>query len=142
MKRYSQVLVGISALTICVLPFTALSVSSLIAGMPTPTSSSLMNRFDSFPDNPTETKVNRMPISPPPMGWSSWNSFSNTVDSDVVMLQTRALVASGMKQAGYQYINIDEGWWLGARDHDGNILVNVKQWPALQPGERDGDMSN
>lgn len=142
MKRYSQVLVGISALTICVLPFTPRSVSSLTAGVPTPPRSSVMNRFNSSRDKPTETKVNPRSIAQPPMGWSSWNSFSNTVDSDVVMRQTRALVASGMKQAGYQYINIDEGWWLGARDHDGNILVSAKQWPALQPGEQDGDMSN
>jgi hypothetical protein len=78
----------------------------------------------------------------PPMGWSSWNSFSNTVDSEVVAAQARAMVSSGMKKAGYQYINIDEGWWLGKRDDQGNIVVDAKAWPALAPGERAGDMSN
>ena len=58
------------------------------------------------------------------------------------MEQAKAMVSSGMKLAGYQYINIDEGWWLGARDASGNIVVEAKQWPALQPGEHDGDMSN
>lgn len=81
-------------------------------------------------------------VTPPPTGWSSWNSFSNTIDSKIVMEQAKAMVSSGMKQAGYQYINIDEGWWLGARDANGNIVVDAKQWPALQPGEHNGDMSN
>jgi len=81
-------------------------------------------------------------VTPPPMGWSSWNSFSNTIDSTIVMQQTKALVSSGLKDAGYQYINIDEGWWLGTRDANGNIVVDPKQWPALQGGERAGDMAN
>jgi hypothetical protein len=83
-----------------------------------------------------------VPVPPPPIGWSSWNSFSNMVDSEIVMAQARAMVSNGMKQAGYQYINIDEGWWLGARDGDGNIVVEDKAWPALQPGEKAGDMAN
>ncbi len=58
------------------------------------------------------------------------------------MDQARAMVATGMKKAGYEYVNIDEGWWLGARDGQGNIVVDPKAWPALAPGERTGDMSN
>jgi hypothetical protein len=84
----------------------------------------------------------QVPVAPPPMGWSSWNSFSNTIDSTIVVQQTKAMVASGMKNAGYQYVNIDEGWWLGRRDANGNIIVDAKQWPALRLGERAGDMSN
>jgi hypothetical protein len=83
-----------------------------------------------------------IPVPPPPMGWSSWNSFSNTVDSHVIEAQTKAMAANGMKKLGYQYINIDEGWWLGKRDQDGNIMVEARQWPPLAPGERKGDMSN
>jgi hypothetical protein len=81
-------------------------------------------------------------ITPPPMGWSSWNSFSNTIDAKIVVEQTEALISSGLKGAGYQYINIDEGWWQGKRDVDGNILVDPKQWPALLSGETAGDMGN
>jgi hypothetical protein len=76
------------------------------------------------------------------MGWSSWNSFSNTVDAKVVMDQAKSMVANGMAKAGYQYVNIDEGWWLGQRDVEGNILVDAKAWPALAPGEHAGDMAN
>ncbi len=81
-------------------------------------------------------------VPPPPMGWSSWNSFSNTVDAQVVMDQAKAMVSNGMAKAGYQYVNIDEGWWLGQRDAEGNIVVDAKAWPALAPGEQAGDMAN
>lgn len=91
---------------------------------------------------PIKAPERQSPIALPPMGWSSWNSFSNTVDSNVIIEQTKALLASGMKKAGYQYINIDEGWWLGERNQNGNIVVNPTQWPALQTGEHAGDMSN
>ena len=76
------------------------------------------------------------------MGWSSWNSFSNTIDSEIAMAQARAMASNGMKTAGYQYINIDEGWWLGARDPEGNIVVDEKAWPPLAAGEKAGDMAN
>ena len=89
-----------------------------------------------------QSAVSQIPVPPPPMGWSSWNSFSNTVDSGVIMAQAKAMATNGMQKAGYQYINIDEGWWLGARDEDGNIVVDPKAWPAIAPGETDGDMGN
>jgi hypothetical protein len=81
-------------------------------------------------------------VPPPPMGWSSWNSFSSTVDAKIIMDQAKAMVASGMTKASYHYVNIDEGWWLGQRDVEGNIVVDAKAWPALAPGEHAGDMAN
>jgi hypothetical protein len=78
----------------------------------------------------------------PPMGWSSWNSFSNTINSDIAIQQARFMASSDLQKAGYQYVNIDEGWWLGDRDADGNILVDLKAWPPIKPGERAGDMGN
>jgi hypothetical protein len=93
---------------------------------------------------PTESGPTAKPvrITAPPMGWSSWNSFSNTIDGKIVIQQAQALISSGLKDAGYDYINIDEGWWLGKRDAHGNIVVDPKQWPALQEGETGGDMAN
>jgi len=76
------------------------------------------------------------------MGWNSWNSFANVVNSQIVQQQARALASNGMKEAGYEYVVIDEGWWLGERDAAGNIVVNPRQWPAIQPGQKDGDMAN
>ncbi len=89
-----------------------------------------------------QTGLKPVSIPPPPMGWSSWNSFSNTVDARIVMRQARAMAANGMRKAGYTYINIDEGWWTGKRDAQGNIVVDPQQWPSLAPGEHAGDMSN
>jgi hypothetical protein len=77
-----------------------------------------------------------------PMGWNSWNSFANIVNSQIVQQQAKALASNGMKEAGYEYVVIDEGWWLGKRDSTGNIIVDPKQWPAIQPGQKDGDMAN
>jgi alpha-galactosidase len=56
----------------------------------------------------------------PPMGWNSWNKFGHQIDDAVIRAQADAMVTSGMKAAGYQYVNIDEGW-EGTRDADGNI---------------------
>src|SRR6201996_9058247 len=69
----------------------------------------------------------------PPLAWSSWNSFSNLIDSEITMQQARAMVSTGLQKAGYEYINIDEGWWLGDRDAQGNFVVDPKLWPAIAP---------
>jgi hypothetical protein len=78
----------------------------------------------------------------PPLAWSSWNSFSNTIDSDITMQQARAMVSTGLQKAGYEYVNIDEGWWLGDRDAEGNFVIDPKRWPAIAPGDKPGDMAN
>jgi hypothetical protein len=70
------------------------------------------------------------PITKPPMGWDPWNSFAAQIDASVIKQQADAMVASGMSAAGYQYVNIDEGWWQGTRDGVGNIVVNTTDWPG------------
>src|SRR5882757_5505967 len=61
----------------------------------------------------------------PPMGWNSWNHFHNKVDDATIRAQAEALVSSGMRDAGYTYINIDDTW-EGERDSNGNIQTNSK----------------
>ncbi len=61
----------------------------------------------------------------PPMGWNSWNHFKSKVDDAAVRAQAEAMVSSGMRDAGYTYINIDDTW-EGDRDANGNIQVNSK----------------
>jgi alpha-galactosidase len=71
------------------------------------------------------------PIAPngfaktPPMGWNSWNKFAGRVDDKSVREIADAMVSSGMRDAGYLYVNIDDTW-EGARDKDGNITSNEK----------------
>jgi alpha-galactosidase len=61
----------------------------------------------------------------PPMGWNSWNKFAGKVDDATIRGIADAMVASGMKDAGYVYVNIDDTW-EGPRDAQGNITSNLK----------------
>ena len=61
----------------------------------------------------------------PPMGWNSWNHFAEKVDDRGVRAAADALVSTGMKDAGYIYVNIDDTW-EGKRDAQGNIQSNSK----------------
>jgi alpha-galactosidase len=59
----------------------------------------------------------------PPMGWNSWNKFHDKFDDKTVREIADAMVSSGMKDAGYLYINIDDGW-QGSRDASGVLQPN------------------
>jgi alpha-galactosidase len=61
----------------------------------------------------------------PPMGWNSWNKFHRFIDDKTVREIADAMVSSGMKDAGYLYVNLDDTWELG-RDAKGNITTNSK----------------
>jgi alpha-galactosidase len=61
----------------------------------------------------------------PPMGWNSWNKFAEAIDDATVRAIADAMASSGMKEAGYTYINIDDTW-EGSRDAQGNITGNRK----------------
>ena len=61
----------------------------------------------------------------PPMGWNSWNKFHTRIDDKLIREIADAMAASGMKDAGYQFINIDDGW-EGTRDGTGRIRSNER----------------
>ncbi len=65
----------------------------------------------------------------PPMGWNSWNKFACNVTEDAVRSVADAMVKSGMKDAGYQYVVIDDCWQI-ARDAEGNIQADPKRFPS------------
>jgi alpha-galactosidase len=65
----------------------------------------------------------------PPMGWNSWNRFACDVSEQLIRETADAMVASGMKDAGYQYVVIDDCWQV-ARDSVGNILVDAERFPS------------
>lgn len=64
----------------------------------------------------------------PQMGWSSWNKFQCNIDEDIIKSIADAMVSSGLKDAGYTYINIDD-CWHGKRDADGFIQADPKHFP-------------
>jgi len=66
----------------------------------------------------------------PPMGWNSWNKFAGRIDDATVRSIADAMVSSGMKDAGYAFINIDDTW-EGDRDAQGNIQTN-KKFPDMK----------
>jgi len=61
----------------------------------------------------------------PPMGWNSWNLFESRIDDQTVRAIADAMVSSGMRDAGYTYVNIDDTW-EGVRDAQGNMQTNHK----------------
>ena len=61
----------------------------------------------------------------PPMGWNSWNHYRAQVDDATIRATAEAMVSSGMRDAGYVYVNIDDTW-EGERDAQGNIQSNSK----------------
>ncbi|KQV93335.1 glycoside hydrolase family 27 protein [Pelomonas sp. Root1237] len=65
----------------------------------------------------------------PPMGWNSWNKFACNVSEKLIREQADAMVASGMKDAGYQYLVIDD-CWQKSRDADGNIQADPERFPS------------
>ncbi len=65
----------------------------------------------------------------PPMGWNSWNKFACDVNEQVIRAAADAMATNGMKDAGYQYINIDD-CWQGERDAQGFIQADAKKFPS------------
>ncbi|HZQ56312.1 MAG TPA: glycoside hydrolase family 27 protein [Bryobacteraceae bacterium] len=61
----------------------------------------------------------------PPMGWNSWNRYACDVSDTLIRKQADAMVSSGLKAAGYQYVNVDD-CWEGQRDANGYIQPNEK----------------
>jgi len=65
----------------------------------------------------------------PPMGWNSWNKFACNVSEQLIRETADAMVSSGMKDAGYQYIVVDDCWQV-SRDSHGNIVPDAKRFPS------------
>lgn len=78
------------------------------------------------PRPPTESKLAALP----PMGWNSWNTFGTEISHEIICGMADALVAKGFKDAGYVYVNLDDGWQAkGNRDEKGNPLIDKKKFP-------------
>jgi len=65
----------------------------------------------------------------PPMGWNSWNKFQCNVNEDMIKSMADAMVKSGMKDAGYQYIVIDDCWQV-RRDAHADIVADPQRFPS------------
>jgi len=65
----------------------------------------------------------------PPMGWNSWNTFQTNIDLPLLKGMVDTYVSSGMKDAGYTYFVLDDGWMAMQRDKDGNLVADPKKFP-------------
>ena len=67
-------------------------------------------------------------VETPTMGWSSWNTFSVNISEDIIKGQADAMVSQGLKDVGYQYINIDDGFQYG-RTAEGKVRIHPQRFP-------------
>jgi len=66
----------------------------------------------------------------PPMGWNSWNRFQTRIDERLIRDTAEALVETGMRDAGYRYLVIDDGWEARARDEQGDLVADPDRFPS------------
>jgi alpha-galactosidase len=65
----------------------------------------------------------------PPMGWNSWNTFASGISEQLIKDMADKLVSSGMRDLGYQYVNLDDFWQMAERGQDGRIQINKEKFP-------------
>ncbi|OWU97553.1 alpha-galactosidase [Micromonospora wenchangensis] len=66
----------------------------------------------------------------PPMGWNSWNTFGCNINEALIRQMTDAMVSTGMKDAGYQYVVVDDCWMNPNRDSAGNLQGDPTRFPS------------
>lgn len=91
------------------------------------------------PTKVTMDVQNRAPYSngtalTPPMGWSSWNTFRQNISEELILSTAQAVKDSGLLDAGYQYINMDDCWQSSLRDKNGRLQGDLEKFPnGIQP---------
>jgi alpha-galactosidase len=78
---------------------------------------------------PAAASPNHALAPTPPMGWNSWNKFACDVSEKLIRETADAMVSSGMKAAGYDYVNIDDCWQV-SRATDGTIVADAERFPS------------
>lgn len=79
------------------------------------------------------TPYNNGVAKTPPMGWSSWNTFRNKIDENLILETADALQKSGLLAAGYRYVNLDDCWQSSMRDENGKLQGDLTTFPSGIP---------
>jgi len=66
----------------------------------------------------------------PPMGWNSWNKFAGNINETLIKQIADSIVSTGMKDAGYEYVILDDVWMASSRDSFGKLMGNVTRFPS------------
>ena len=80
---------------------------------------------DEIKDAPYENNSRKTPL----MGWSTWNTFANTINEDLIYETAQAMKEKGLVDAGYIYINIDDNWQSSSRDKNGEMQADFATFP-------------
>ena len=70
-----------------------------------------------------------MLVQKPPMGWNSWNTFGANISEELIMQTADAMVSTGLKDCGYEYVVIDDCWSLMERDSNGKLVADPEKFP-------------
>ena len=70
-----------------------------------------------------------MLVNKPPMGWNSWNTFTSDINETMILETADAMVSTGLKDAGYEYLVIDDCWSERERDENGNLVASHEKFP-------------
>ena len=65
----------------------------------------------------------------PPMGWNSWNTFAHNINEKLILETADVMVEKGYREAGYEYLVIDDCWALMERDADGKLVPDPEKFP-------------
>lgn len=66
----------------------------------------------------------------PPMGWNTWNTFGTNIDEKLIRETAEAMIDSGMQEAGYIYVVLDDGWSAKERDEKGNLVPDPERFAS------------
>ena len=70
-----------------------------------------------------------MVVLTPPMGWNTWNTFGLEINEKLILESAQTMIDSGLRDAGYEYIVIDDGWSLKQRDENGRLVADPEKFP-------------
>lgn len=70
-----------------------------------------------------------LPIKTPPMGWNSWNTFGRDINEQLIFEMADAMVEKGYRDAGYEYLVIDDCWSAKERDENGLLVAHPEKFP-------------
>lgn len=65
----------------------------------------------------------------PPMGWNTWNTFGLSINEQLILESAKTMIETGLREAGYRYIVIDDGWSLPQRDENGRLVADPEKFP-------------
>lgn len=70
-----------------------------------------------------------MVVTKPPLGWNTWNTFEKNINEALIIESVDAIVNNGLKDAGYEYVVIDDIWALKERDENGRLVPDPEKFP-------------